>query len=173
MVSVSSVHAQMSLSSTSLTAQRTRPQGQEVNAFKDAVDLGKNGPLSSKQSMGLVLERAMAKLQAVVGDAKAQLGIPEDAVLDTSPEATGNRIADFALNFFEKWRGNDDARMGLEDQEARQQFADFIGAAIQQGIDEAHDILGSLQALNGDVESHIGSTSDVIQQRLEDFVLNG
>jgi len=173
MVSVSSVHAQMTLSSTSLTAQRTLPQDQALSSLKDTLDLGKNGPLSSQDAMGVVLERAMAKLLAVVEDARAQLGIPEGAVLDTSPDATANRIADFALNFFEKWLENDDARAGLEGQEARQQFVDFIGAAIQQGIDEARGILDSLQALNGDVESQIGNTAEVIQQRLEDFVLNG
>jgi hypothetical protein len=163
----------MTYSSTSLTVQRTLPQDPESNPLQDTLDLGTNSLLSSQESMGVVLERAMAKLLAVVEDARAQLGIPEGAVLDTSPEATANRIADFALNFFENWLENDEARLGLEDQEARQQFVDFIGAAIQQGIDEARGILESLQALNGDVESQIDNTAELVQQRLEDFVLNG
>lgn len=120
--------------------------------------------------MNMVLERAYNKLKGIVDDARSALGIPEGAVLDTSPEATAGRIADFALGFFDKYA----KQHGLADDEAgRQQFADFIGGAIGQGIDEARGILSALQVLDGDTSSKIDQTASIIQQRLSDFVKNG
>jgi len=132
----------------------------------DRVDLGQQA-LSSAQAMNIVMERALDKLRGVVDEARAQLGIPEDAVLDTSPEATANRIADFALGVFGVWRKNHDE---LAEEDARKQFASFIGGAIQQGIQEARGILTALNALNGEVDTNINTTWDIIQQRLSDFV---
>jgi len=136
---------------------------------KDSVSFG-NGKVSSNEVMQIVTERSMAQLRAVVGEARAELGLPDGAVLDTSPEATANRIADFALNFFGRFAENN--KLG-DNEEGRRQFADFIGKAINQGISEARNILGALQALNPSVESNIDKTAGIIQQRLEDFVLNG
>lgn len=137
---------------------------------RDSVEFGKNGALSMEQSMNIVVERALDKLRSVVEQARAELGLPEDAVIDTSAEATGDRIATFALGAWDKY-----AKLHkLEDNEdGRKQFADFIGGAINQGISEARGILGALNALSSDVDANINKTSDIIQQRLQDFVANG
>ena len=126
--------------------------------------------ISFSQSQSIVVDRAFEQLRAVVEEARAELGIPEGEVLDTSPEATANRIADFALNFFSQYAENN----GRADDEAgRSQFADFIGDAITQGIDEARGILTALSALDPEIESGIDQTADYIQGRLDDFVTNG
>lgn len=155
--------------STAFRAEVTGKTATTQGTKGDSVQFGANPP-NAADSQRVVLERAMEKLRSVVSEARAALGLAEDAVIDTSPDATGNRIADFALNFFSKYAENH----GLSDDEAgRQAFADFIGGAIEQGISEARGILESLQALNGDVSSNIDRTSEVIQSRLEDFVRNG
>ncbi|MFM1919783.1 MAG: hypothetical protein RLZZ303_1417 [Candidatus Hydrogenedentota bacterium] len=142
----------------------------ELNAPKrkaDLLELGKGEKPSNGQAQGIVLERAYERLRQLVGDARAELGIPEGAVLDTSPEATANRIADFALGFFGKYAENN----GLADDEAgRKQFVDFIGKAVAQGIDEARGILGALNALNPEISGNIDKTAEIIQQRFEDFI---
>jgi len=136
----------------------------------DVVQLGQGRRLDSQQVSNMVVERALAKLGEVVQLAREELGIPTDAVLDTSPEATANRIADFALGFFSKYAENN----GLEDtEEGRAQYAAFIGDAINQGIEEARSILGALQALNPDVSAGIDRTAELVQTRLDDFVANG
>ena len=133
----------------------------------DQVQLGRNGSVSAEDAQMVVYERAIEKLKAVVAEAREYLGLPEDAVIDTSNEATAGRIADFALGAFEAWRANHEE---LGDEEARSQFADFIGSAIEQGIQEASDILSALQALTPEVESNIDVIRDLVGQRLEDFV---
>jgi hypothetical protein len=135
----------------------------------DRVDFG-GEKVSPAQAQGVVLERAYEKLRGIVGDARAALGIPEGAVIDTSPDATANRIADFALGFFSKYAENN----GLADDEAgRKQFADFIGGAIGQGIDEARGILNALSVLDGDIAKNVDKTQEIVQSRLDDFVKNG
>ena len=107
---------------------------------------------------------------AVVGDARAELGIPEGAAIDTSAEATAGRIADFALGAFEAFKRN---HGDLGEDEAREEFVAFIGAAINQGISEARGILEALSALNPEVGTKIDTISGFIQQRLDDFLANG
>lgn len=148
---------------------RLMPKDLRTNATQDSAQFGRSGPLNNSQAMGIVLERAYEKLQGVVNQARGELGIPEGAIIDTSPEATADRIVSFALGFFDKYAKNNK----LENDEAgRAQFAAFIGGAINQGISEARDILGALNSLSKDVTSNINKTADIIQQRLNDFVKN-
>ena len=137
-----------------------------AKAPTDIVQFGAK-PVSNDQAMNVVLERAMARLRAVVGDARAELGIPEGTIIDTSAEATAGRIVDFALGAFSAWSKN---HPDIGEDEAREQFAQFIGGAISQGIQEARGILGALQALSPDVDNNINSIAEIISQRLGDFV---
>lgn len=159
-----------SAASTPQTPKGERVLPREAEASKrrsDIVELGKGAKPSAGQSQSIVLERAYERLRQLVGDARTELGIPEDAILDTSPEATANRIADFALGFFGKYAENN----GLaNDEEGRRQFVDFIGKAVTQGIDEARGILGALNALDPDISSSIDKTASIIQQRFDAFI---
>ncbi len=84
-----------------------------------------------------------------------------------SPEKTAERILDIALSFY----GVRDTRSAEGDSEvARKSFADFIGAAIEEGFKQARTILGSLPE---DVESGITKTHSLVFDGLDDFVLNG
>jgi len=144
-----------------------------VSAAKtDSVAFGQQSKISASQANSILLERAYDKLRSVVSDAKAALGLSDTDQIDTSNEATANRIADFALGAFEKWRSTA-ARAALSDEEARKQFTTFIGGAINQGISEASNILGALNALTPEVSNNIQSISDIIQKRLDDFAATG
>jgi hypothetical protein len=138
-----------------------------TRAPQDRLDLGKGEPIGKDRSMQIILDRAMEKLRAVVDEARTALGIPEDAQMDTSPDATAGRIADFALGAFPHWLKQ---HPNLSDEDARKQFAAFIGGAIDQGIAEARDILRGLNALLPDVDKDITATRDIIQNRLNNFV---
>ena len=141
--SVNTLNAYQSANSAAANRQEVAARKSPLETARDAVEIGKGKPLSNDQSIQVVLERAMEKLRAVVDQARAELGLPEGAVIDTSPESTAQRIAD------------------------------FIGGAIQQGIEEARGILTALNSLNGDVDNNINKTWEVIQNRLTGFVKNG
>jgi hypothetical protein len=135
----------------------------------DRIEIGLNS-VSVEETIRVVTEKSLDKLLAVVNDARAELGIPVGEQLDTSPEATAGRIADFALNFFSRFEEN---HPELEGEDARQAFSDLIGGAIQQGIQEARDILQALNALDGGTNTLIDNISQIINERLELFVTGG
>jgi hypothetical protein len=138
-----------------------------INAqFADTVEFGGSN-LSPEQVNGIILERALEKLSGIVAEAREALGLAPEAELDTSPEATGNRIADFALGFFGQFQQNNPE---LSEEDAKQQFIDLIGGAIQQGISEARDILSALSAINDEVDNNISSIEQIIQQRFDAFL---
>ena len=153
------------LQATQTYAKQT--QGSATALVQDSLNLGASGPLSTEDAIGIVTERSMNKLLEVVNQAKADLGIPEGGILDTSPEATAQRITDFALGFFDKFLEN---HPDIEGEDARKQYAEFIGGAIGQGVEEARGILDALSVLNPDLDGHITSITDLIQQRLDAFV---
>lgn len=149
--------------------QQVSFQSLQVQARVDYVSFSSNA-VSSNDAQSIVLNRAFEKLRSVVAEARQALGIPEGDPLETSPEATANRIADFALNFFAQYAQNN----GLSDTEdGRSQFAQFIGDAISQGIDEARGILTALDALNAGTGSSIDKIGELVQSRLNDFIANG
>ncbi len=152
-----------------LAKPKSAAQGSKASA-KDVVEFGKGKAVSNNDAMNMVVERALDKLRSVVSDARKELGLPEDAEIDTSPDATADRIVGFALGFWDKYA----KQHGLEDtEEGRQAFADFIGGAINKGIGEARGILTALSALSPEIDDNINKTSDIIQNRLKDFVSNG
>jgi len=167
LTATSSIQSSYNVFLQSSQSYSKQTQNSATALAQDSLDLGASGPLSTKDAINIVTERSMNKLLEVVNQARADLGIPEGTALDTSPEATAQRITDFALGFFGKYLENNP---GLEGEEARKQYADFIGSAINQGVEEARGILDALSALNPDVENHITSITDLIQQRLDAFV---
>ena len=134
----------------------------------DTVSFGTT-PLSAIQTMNIVVDRSIEQLRAVLGEAAAELGIPEGGIIDTSPEATAQRILDFAFGAFDAFRSDHE---DLDDDGARSAFRDLIGGAIEQGINEARDILTALSALSPDVNTDIDTISTIIQERLDAFAAN-
>jgi hypothetical protein len=171
---VTSISLLQSATSTSTTttksATQSDTQSKGISLSQDVLSLGTSGTVTSDQAMNLVVERAMDKLRSVVDQARADLGMDKDTQVDTSPDATADRIVTFALGAFDKYA----KQHGLENNEdGRSQFATFIGGAIKEGVSQARGILTALSALTPDVNTNITKTTDVIQQRLDDFVKNG
>lgn len=166
MQAVSTVSSRFSAGVSNVYYRKSEQTTRQTGGLPDKVTFGRE-PVSPEKSMGIVYERAFAKLQAVVNDARTALGIPEGAVIDTSPEATAGRIADFALGAYDSWRKRHGS---MEEDTARQEFSKFIGGAVKQGITEARNILQALNALTDETDSNINSTWEIIQKRLDDFV---
>jgi hypothetical protein len=58
----------------------------------------------------------------------------------------------------------------LQGREAREAFAELIGGAIQQGIEEAQDILTALSALTEGVNNDISTIQQIIEDHLAVFI---
>lgn len=83
-----------------------------------------------------------------------------------SPEATAQRILDFSLSFY--GRSSMFKEAGGDTDDARASFADYIGAAIQKGFDQAMGILG--KGITDQTASEIDKTHELVFGGLDDFV---
>jgi hypothetical protein len=152
-----------------VSAHQAKPLPHNLRTDQKGDSFQLTGSFSSENSLNVVLERSYAQLRAIVGQARDDLNVPQGVSLDLSAEATANRIADFALGAFERFLANHEE---LGENEARQVFVDLVGGAINQGIEEAREILGTFDALTPEVGAKIDTVSGIIQQRLDSFLGN-
>jgi hypothetical protein len=86
--------------------------------------------------------------------------------VDTSPEATAQRIADFALGFFETVKANN------PDKSPTIQLDDFVGlikGAVEEGFELARGILNDIGQIAAPVEADINKTFELVMERIAAF----
>jgi hypothetical protein len=152
-----------------VSAHQAKPLPHDLRTDQKGDSFQLTGSISSENSLKVVLERSYAQLRAIVGQARDDLNVPQGVSLNLSAEATANRIADFALGAFERFLANHEE---LGEDEARQAFVDLVGGAINQGIEEAREILMAFEALTPEVDAKIHTVGGIIQQRLDAFLAN-
>lgn len=89
-----------------------------------------------------------------------------DSNVDTSPEATADRIVSFATNFYELYK---EANPAETEEETLTNFMNEIMSGVDRGFSEAKDLLTGLQVFEGKVERDANDTYDLIKQGFEDF----
>jgi len=123
---------------------------------------------SGNNSLGLLYKTALEginkELEPIFGKNAAQKIY--DSSIDTSPEATAERIVGFATSLFtiyQKQKPSEDQEQQLSD------FMDVIGKGINQGFDDAKAILSGLKVFEGEVEEGVGKTYELVMQGLQSF----
>ncbi len=123
---------------------------------------------SGNNSLGLLYKTALEginkELEPIFGKNAAQKIY--DSGIDTSPEATAERIVGFATSLFtiyQKQKLSEDQEQQLSD------FMDVIGKGINQGFDDAKAILSGLKVFEGEVEEGVGKTYELVMQGLQSF----
>jgi len=144
--------------STRLNLNKPPPQqvATEINFSKDG------------KSLDLVYQAALEKLNEVLLPVLGENALQKayDNGLDVSPEATAERIVSGATGLLGRFlNANEDKTLG--DNFAN--FMDIIRGGIEQGFNEARDILASLQVLQGDIASNVDRTYELVQQGLGNF----
>ncbi|NRD72588.1 DUF5610 domain-containing protein [Shewanella sp. VB17] len=123
---------------------------------------------SSNEPMVLLYRAAIEaineKLAPTMGDNALQTAY--DNGVDTSAEATADRIINFATNFFSLYQ---EQNSNTSFDEQLNSFMDIIGGAIDQGFDEAKEILTNLEVLKGDIASGVEQTYALVQEGLLAF----
>ncbi|TKB50269.1 hypothetical protein FCL40_03655 [Ferrimonas sediminicola] len=125
--------------------------------------------LSAGQDSLALLYRAAVEaidehLAPTLGDNATQRGLEQG--IDYSPQATADRIVDFATQFFETYRGQN-ASLSFDEQ--LDGFMSVIGDAVDRGIDEARGILDGLQVLDGDIATNVDLTQGLVHEGLQAF----
>jgi hypothetical protein len=121
------------------------------------------------QSLTLLYRSAIDRLNDVLMPEFGPNAI-EGAVaagIDTSPEATANRILSASTAFFEGYAaqhpGEDRAKLATD-------FIGLIRGGFEKGFNEAKDILNGLGVLKGDIADGIQRTYDLVQKGYDDFL---
>ena len=89
-----------------------------------------------------------------------------DSGQDMSPEAVSGRIVDFAVSFFDAFKGNH------QDSESMVQLDDFVSlikGAVEQGFAEAGDILKGIGEIGGEAQADIEKTFDLTMSKIDAF----
>ena len=123
---------------------------------------------SNNDSLSLLYKTALeginAELEPVMGENAAQKIY--DSGIDTSPEATAERIVAFATGFYGRYK---ELNADKSEEENLNNFLKIIGGGIDKGFDDAKDILKGLKVYEGDVESGVDKTYSLVMQGLDSF----
>lgn len=123
---------------------------------------------SNNDSLSLLYKTALeginAELEPVMGENAAQKIY--DSGIDTSPEATADRIVAFATGFYSRYK---ELNPGKSEEETLDSFMKIIGGGIEKGFNDAKDILKGLKVYEGEVESGVDKTYGLVMQGLSNF----
>ncbi|MFT5705166.1 MAG: hypothetical protein ACI8SK_001121 [Shewanella sp.] len=172
--------SQVAKSQTQTTESNGKPVSEVASnktAYASSKQLMNSAIISAQQEVNLsssnepltllyraAIEAINEKLAPTMGDNALQTVYNNE--VDTSPEATADRIVSFATNFFSLYQ---DQNSNMELDEQITSFMEIIGGAVDQGFDEAKDILKGLQVLKGDIASGVEQTYSLVQEGLLAF----
>ena len=91
-----------------------------------------------------------------------------EAGVDVTPEATAGRILNFATGLFGLFQRQHNEE---ELEQVVNQFLDVIKSGVEQGFAEAKEILSGLSVLEGEIETNIDLTFDLVIEGLDSFAL--
>ncbi|MDI5838002.1 DUF5610 domain-containing protein [Shewanella xiamenensis] len=147
------------------TAQQTSKQlmNQAILSAQEDVSLK-----SGDQSMTLLYRAAIEAINKELAPSMGENAIQTayDNGVDTSPEATADRIVSFATQFFSVHQ-QQNSNMSFDEQ--LDSFMTIIGGAIDNGFKEARDILSGLKVLQGDIADGVDKTYGLVQEGLQAF----
>lgn len=121
-------------------------------------------------SLRLLYKNAVAEIDKILYQDKGINSTTQKAIdtdMDFSPTATATRIFDFAIAFYPGFRHS---HLSEDEYQTKKAFTEIIKDAIDEGFNEAKDILESLSVLKGDILENIHKTYDLIQVKLDDFL---
>lgn len=134
-----------------------------ATGLTDVLELGRGQKISVEFTMSVIQERTQSKIEARFPE---PVGLPSFQRLDTSPEATAQRIVDFATAFLGVYQ---EQHPELSDLEALESFMELIRGAIDEGFAQAKDIINSVNAMSPELQSTIEQTYDLVQEKLTAF----
>ena len=151
------------LSATELRNQRVRQHNLAILEANQKASLSVSGePLSLLYQTAI--DAINAELAPTLGDRAIERTQLEG--IDTSPEATADRIVSMSLGTFGKYQ---ELHADLPESEQVDGFLALVSSGIDQGFGAAKDILEGLSVLEGSIADDINKTYELVQLGLEQF----
>jgi hypothetical protein len=118
-----------------------------------------------EQTLQLISDKSLQKIQEMTQLAAAKLGYDLNTI-DTSPEATSDRISSFAINMFPLYQKQNP---GLSEEEAATKYRDLIKNAVNDGYQEALAVLSSLNVGDKGILDTAKTTIDMTYQKIDSY----
>lgn len=118
-------------------------------------------------SQALLFRSAIERINEILAPELGSNAIQNAAAQDNSAEATAQRILSLSTGFYDAYaakRPNDDPEQVAKD------FVDLIRGGFEKGFGEARQILQGLNVFNGDVESGVMKTYELVNKGYDDFL---
>ncbi len=112
------------------------------------------------------LEAIINKINEILRPQLGENAVQNSLGTDFSPEATAERIVNLATGFFGLYQQQNPDEAP---DSALSNFLSTIRDAIDEGFEEAREILTSLRALTDEISNTIDETYDLVQQGLDRF----
>jgi len=119
------------------------------------------------QSLALLYRSAIDGINEVLGPNAIQNAAASG--IDTSPEATAERIVSLSTAFFEGYAAQ---HPGKDREELATKFVALIRSGFEKGFNEAKDILNGLGVLNGSIADGIQRTYELVHKGYDDFLVS-
>ncbi|MDR7121222.1 DUF5610 domain-containing protein [Rheinheimera soli] len=116
------------------------------------------------------LEGINSELEAEFGPNAAEK--IKNSGVDTSPQATADRIVGFATAFYQKFS---EQNPDMPEEERLDKFIALVGGGVDKGFEDARGILDGLGVLKGKVADDIDSTYSLIKDgfaKFREMILN-
>lgn len=116
------------------------------------------------------LEGINSELEAEFGPNAAEK--IKNSGVDTSPQATADRIVGFATAFYQKYS---EQNPDMPEEERLDKFLALVGGGVDKGFEDARSILDGLGVLEGKVSEDIDSTYSLIKDgfaKFREMILN-
>jgi hypothetical protein len=116
------------------------------------------------------LEGINSELEAEFGPNAAEK--IKNSGIDTSPQATADRIVGFATAFYQKFS---EQNPDMPEEERLDKFIALVGGGVDKGFEDARGILDGLGVLKGKVADDIDSTYSLIKDgfaKFREMILN-
>ena len=119
------------------------------------------------QSQALIFRSALERINEFLAADLGPDAIQSKMSEDNSPEATAGRILSLSTALFDSYaaqRPDDDPK------EVAKDFVNLIRGGFEKGFDEAKEILKGLKVFEGNVETGIMKTYELVQKGYDDFL---
>jgi len=164
-IAVTSMHLNAYISQHRFHTSWREPEAGTPVRSPDRLELGWDG-ITAGDALKVVTERVLARIEAAVDEARQILGVGPGP-LDTSPEATADRIFNFAIGFFDAYRIE---HPELDDDQAREGFVSLVRGAVRQGIQDARGILTGIAPISDSVNADIDRVAHILDDRFAQFL---
>ena len=144
----------------STKSEKTAKTGSGQSFTMSQVDQSKTLKLLADKSLQNIMDMTNFAAQALGYDPNS-LGM-----LDTSPEATSSRIADFAIGLFGLYKQQNP---DLSEEEALEKYEELIKGAVSKGHQEALQVLAGLGVDDRNILDTAQKTIDLTYQKLDNF----